>query len=184
MYINIDLCESLYDTRTWVYDFEAGFGFGNPYACTADAGCGYSGYQSRISRMPAVAGHTYYIIVDGYGGDCGEYVLLVEEYIPCFMECPAGVQLEGEPPLLDGYWDTHNGGCNSPPDYPFQYLLAHDGEFAMCGNAGNYDYQDQVPLHSVPPFASPPVRPGVPPAPPLRPLSQLSSPQPFSPVLA
>ena len=43
--------------------------------------------------------------------------------MPCVIECPAGAELEGEPPLMDGYVDSWNGGCNSPEfDYPFQYL--------------------------------------------------------------
>jgi len=75
--IEIDLCDSMYDTKVYVYDFDAGYGFGNPLACNDDAGCGYSGYQSRLDAVPFDQGHTYHIVVDGYGSSCGEYLLNV-----------------------------------------------------------------------------------------------------------
>jgi len=143
--VNVDLCDSMYDTKVYVYDFDAGYGFGNPYACNDDAGCGYSGYQSLIEGMAAIAGHTYYIVVDGYGGSCGDYVLLVEENVPCQLECPAGGTPEGEPPLVDEYVDLYNGGCNQGPQYPFQYLCGdEDYALTLCCNAGNYSYQGQA----------------------------------------
>lgn len=37
-----------------------------------------------------------------------------EPYVPCVLECPPDSWPEGEPPLHDGYVDSHNGGCNSP----------------------------------------------------------------------
>jgi len=73
----IDLCASMYDTKVYVYDFDAGYGYGNPSACNDDAGCGYSGYQSLIENFVFDAGHTYYIVVDGYGGNCGQYDLVI-----------------------------------------------------------------------------------------------------------
>ena len=54
------------------------------------------------------------MIVDGYGGDCGDYVINIETFEPCVVDCPAGAELEGEPALVDGYADEFNGGCNSP----------------------------------------------------------------------
>ncbi|HOX27509.1 MAG TPA: hypothetical protein PLL30_17930, partial [Candidatus Krumholzibacteria bacterium] len=42
-------------------------------------------------------------------------------------------QHENEPPLVDGYVDNWNGGCNSPPDYPFQWLSQW-----FCGRSGYY----------------------------------------------
>ncbi len=104
--IDIDLCASLYDTKVYVYDLEGGYGFGNPLACNDDAGCGYSGYQSLIEGCSVTAGHTYHIVVDGYGESCGEYELTIDRQEPCVVECPAGAVFEGEPPLVDDYEDT------------------------------------------------------------------------------
>jgi hypothetical protein len=33
--------------------------------------------------VPMLAGHTYYIVVDGYDGDCGTYDLNIVEHEPC-----------------------------------------------------------------------------------------------------
>jgi len=74
-WLDISLCNSLYDTKVYVYEFANGFGFGNPLACNDDAGCGYSGYQSLIESAPISIGHTYYIVVDGYGASSGDYTL-------------------------------------------------------------------------------------------------------------
>ncbi len=139
--IDIDLCQSLYDTQVYVYDFEAGFGFWNPLACNEDALCGYSGYQSRIAELEVLADHTYYIVVDGYGGCCGEYTLSVSERVPCVLVLPPDAYSESEPPLVDGYEDLWNGGCNSPPEYSFQTLRGgENGELNLYCNAGNFLY--------------------------------------------
>lgn len=102
----VDLCASLYDSKVSVHD-----GPGGPaIACNDDAGCGYSGWQSRIERVTLQAGHEYYFVVDGYAG-CGEYALAIDEYAPCLVECPDSSNPEGEPPCGDGYIDRFNGGC-------------------------------------------------------------------------
>ncbi|MFC1573186.1 hypothetical protein ACFL6M_06260 [Candidatus Eisenbacteria bacterium] len=73
--LQIDLCASQYDTKAYLYDFAAGYGFGNPVACNDDGGCGITGYQSLIDAAPIGIGHTYHLVIDGYGDDCGDYVL-------------------------------------------------------------------------------------------------------------
>jgi hypothetical protein len=110
-FITIDLCNSLYDTKVYVYENTAG----NLIACNDDGPCGYSGYQSRLDMVYLTAGNTYYIVVDGYGGDCGEYVLNVSEYeIPwCMDYCAPGSTPEGEPDIPDEGEDVTNGGCNN-----------------------------------------------------------------------
>ncbi len=80
MAITVDLCDSQYDTKLYIYAGAPG----NLIACNDDAGCGYSGYQSKLENVPLSAGVTYYIIVDGYGGECGSYAIHVYEYVePC-----------------------------------------------------------------------------------------------------
>lgn len=137
--ISIDLCDSQYDTKVYVY--RDTWTPGNPYACNDDAGCGYSGYQSLIENLLVESGYTYYIVVDGYGSGCGDYVLSVEAFETCVVDC-GGAPLEGEPPLVDGYEDNYNGGCNTvPPSYPDDWqLIPGDtgGNGLLCGRSGTY----------------------------------------------
>ncbi len=54
------------------------------------------------------------------------------------IDCPTGGHPEGEPPLVDGYVDNHNGGCNTP-GHPFQNLSGDaNGNLTLCGVAGWY----------------------------------------------
>jgi hypothetical protein len=71
-FITIDLCASSYDTKVYVYENSASPG--SPYACNDDA-CGDDGFKSQIPGISLTNGNTYYIVVDGYGGDCGNYTL-------------------------------------------------------------------------------------------------------------
>lgn len=131
--ITIDLCNSLYDTKVYVVNAAL-----NVLACNDDAGCGYSGWQSKIEGFSVNAGVTYYIVVDGYGGDCGEYEIVVTEFEPPFVPCPPGVPAEGEPTLVDGYVDNYNGGCNSTPEV-FQTIEGTgNGCASLCGISGWY----------------------------------------------
>jgi len=137
------LCESFYDTKTYVYDSDM-----NLIACNDDADCGYSGYQSALYAVPLIGGMTYYIIVDGYGGDCGPYTLEVYEFVdgpPCNVYCEG--EEEGEPPLTPDYVDEYNGGCTSPNGDAWQILTADEyGDLYFCGLTGWYDcYDDACP---------------------------------------
>jgi len=71
MVVDISLCNgSTYDTKLYVYEnLETP---GNPYACNDDA-C--PGYVSELTGLSLVGGNNYYIVVDGYGGDSGDYVI-------------------------------------------------------------------------------------------------------------
>jgi hypothetical protein len=69
---------------------------------------------SRIWGLDLEDGVTYYVVIDGYGGDAGEYVLNIDEYHGHGVSCPYGSELEDEPTIEDGYVDAYNGGCNSP----------------------------------------------------------------------
>ena len=94
---SIDLCHSQYDTKVYVY--EDYWTPGSPYACNDDfhfsAPCYV--YSSRIDRLDVSGGHTYYIVVDGYGGACGAYQLDILMGEPCDLECPDGALIEGDP---------------------------------------------------------------------------------------
>jgi len=137
--ITIDLCQSFYDTKVYVYEDE--WTPGIPYACNDDADC-YSPpvpYTSELWQVVVVVGHTYYIVVDGYGGDCGEYDLMItEDYCWGCAQCPPSGVDEGEGPCYDGYVDEFNGGCNSDP--PVFTEVAPSAEvIALCGHGGNYE---------------------------------------------
>lgn len=134
----IDLCESGYDTKLYIY--ENAVTPGNPYACNDDADdCGLL-YRSQLLNVPLYGGNTYYIVVDGYGSDCGDYILQMPTCPmpppPCELECPAGGVAEGEPPLTDDYVDSHNPGCAS---YPPQFQLID--VTTLCAVSGWFQVQ-------------------------------------------
>jgi GEVED domain-containing protein len=82
--VTISLCHDAtnYDTKLYVYE---GTCTGSSVACNDDA-CSTAGfpspYVSELQDVPLAGGITYYIIVDGYGGDFGDYGLSVESTIP------------------------------------------------------------------------------------------------------
>ena len=135
--VDVDLFGSTYDTKVYVYD--SGLAL---VACNDDF---YSDYVSRIDNMAVINGETYFIVVDGYGGDCGEYVIAAGCIPPqCELTCPDGAQLEGEPPLVDGYVDEFNSGCDSELQV-FQWLECAD----VCAVAGWYTTPDGMDFRDV-----------------------------------
>lgn len=130
--INIDMWGSSYDTKIWVYEDVCQTA--NLVACNDDY---YSDYTSAIFGLSISAGSTYYIVVDGYGGSCGDYLIDVTLYQPCDVVCPPEGILEGEPVCYDEYVDNYNGGCNTPPNYPFQNISCNT---TICGTSGTYLY--------------------------------------------
>lgn len=141
--VDIRLCNSSYDTKTFVYENSADV----LVACNDDA-CGPDGFRSELVGVPMYAGNTYYIVVDGYSGDCGEYDLHVTECPCCVVECPPGGWMEGEPPCGPDYVDTFNGGCHGDPPMFQPVPCSEDGApVTICGTGGGYihgglDYRD------------------------------------------
>ena len=140
--VDLDLCGSSYDTKLYVYDEGLEL-----VACNDDYYfddiCGV--YVSRLDNVYFEPGNTYFIVIDGYGGDCGEYQFDIHTHsVPPPVDCPTNGVLEGEPPLQDDYEDAHNGGCNSPQfGNPMQELYGQgEGSMVFCGVSGWYDYQD------------------------------------------
>ena len=62
----------------------------------------------------------------------------IDGVVPCVIDCPAGAELEGEPPLEDGYVDMHNGGCNTDPNNPVFGSISSD---LYCGVSGWYLFE-------------------------------------------
>ena len=99
-FVNVSLCNvgTNFDTKLYVYDNV--YTPGTPYACNDD-GC--SGYRSKIDNLAVVSGHTYYIIVDGYGVNAGDYELTVEPAAPP-PGCPDRALLAQNPTLVTENW--------------------------------------------------------------------------------
>jgi len=133
--INVDLCGSGYDTRLFVVDPQLEcIAYNDDYY--VDEECGQ--WVSYIENVPLTGGEVYYIIVDGYGGDCGAYELTVSMFAPCELTCPPASVPEGEPPLADGQPNDFNGGCASV----FQDLWGQgDGTLVLCGRGGWFTYE-------------------------------------------
>jgi hypothetical protein len=137
--IDINLCPSGYDTKGYVFEDT----LYNTIACNDDTpGCGPDGYRSLLECVPVRTGHTYYIVVDGYGGACGTYVIDVSECVPCLeVPCPPGALAEGEVDCYVDYDDVYNGGCNSvPPVFTNIPCDTDGGGMTICGTYGVYDH--------------------------------------------
>jgi hypothetical protein len=134
--LTVDLCASMYDTKVYIFD---GAG-GDVIACNDD----YCSWQSSVSSVHVAFGHTYYIVVDGYGGSCGTYTMTVTGSPPCILECPAGAMLEGEPTCYDDYDDVYNGGCDVAPFPVFQILEPYGDDPVICGTTGVFEFDTSI----------------------------------------
>jgi hypothetical protein len=129
MQVTIDLCNSTYDTKLFVYENTATPG--SPYACNDDA-CGVDGFRSKLECLPLTGGSTYYFVVDGYGNQTGPYQLEVSQCggPGCWTGCDPDALLEGEG-CPAGDPDVYNGGCASGG-----YFMEIDPFVNICGTAG------------------------------------------------
>jgi hypothetical protein len=127
MAVDIDLFGSTYDTKVYVYDQNMTL-----IACNDDF---YPDYTSKLENLPLAAGVQYFVVIDGYSGDAGDYVVTITQFDPCVLDCPAGAELEGEPPLVDGYVDSFNAGCGSTGGW------STITQPVFCGVSGWYLYQ-------------------------------------------
>jgi hypothetical protein len=102
--VDISLCNdgTWYDTKLYVYqDSCPGILIAcNDDACTAPNG---TPYVSELLGVALSAGNTYYIIVDGYGGDCGDYEMTVAEGAGP-PECPPDSLFSQRPHLPSDSW--------------------------------------------------------------------------------
>ena len=132
MSVDIDMLGSAYDTKIYLYDAALTL-----VACNDDF---YPDYVSKLENVPLDGGQEYHLVIDGYGGEHGDYVLAMDEYEPCVLELPPGSVPEGEPPLTVDYEDGYNGGCNSPEfGYPFQEIRGSaGGDLILSGVSGWY----------------------------------------------
>jgi hypothetical protein len=140
----VDLCGSGYDTNLAIFDENGLIVACNDDYYYDDPPC--MNYVSFIEYALLSAGQQYYVIVDGYGGDSGDYLINMGFYDPCSLEC-VGVP-EGEPPLMDSYEDVFNSGCGGPdPENNFTELVGDDaGLLTLCCKSGWYSSWDGMAL--------------------------------------
>jgi hypothetical protein len=132
MCVSISLCDPFSDYDSIIDVF---VGSGPAFVACNDDFCGL---QSEISSLNLTAGNTYYIVVDGFGGDCGNYTLSINPCPPpCVVPCPSGSYPEGEPVCFDNYNDTFNAGCNSTPE-SYSNLPCTGVPISICGTYGTF----------------------------------------------
>ncbi len=111
--VDITLCDgSYYDTKLYVYENECQDPNDgqDPYACNDDACSSPFFPDPYVSRLPGVmltAGNTYYIVIDGYQGAAGIYVMDITECPTgacCLEEVCQATNNELECTALDGTW--------------------------------------------------------------------------------
>lgn len=139
--VDMFLCMSSYDTKIYVY--ENTYTPTLPYACNDDnSACGDFNtylYQSWLADVMLYAGNTYYIVIDGYGGDCGDYILDVYQVEECVVECPPEALYEGEPDCYPDYVDVTNAGCNEVPEM-YTMVDCSNTTIVICGTSGVYPF--------------------------------------------
>jgi len=134
MSIDISICESAYDTKLYVYENDAG----NNIACNDDACNSSDGspYRSTLDQVSLTAGNIYYIVVDGYGGNSGDYNISVTE-----AETPP------EAPAND---DCANAEAVTGP-YPIEITSSSAGATVDCEGFLNWNavwYELELPYAS------------------------------------
>jgi len=145
--IKVVLCNSSYDTKVYIY--ENSVTPGSPYACDDD-GCGAAlGYTSILDCTPVTGGNTYYIVIDGYGGASGDYVLEVDECQCLNDDVGSAVVIGGLPysfvgtteDCVDNYDEVCPYSGSTSPDVVFEYTPAADQiiNLSLCNPATDYD---------------------------------------------
>jgi len=133
-----DLNGSAYDTKIYIYD-EAR----NLVACNDDY---HPDYTSLLMTNMMVPGETYFVVIDGYGGSHGDYILHLFYYLPYTVYCSSEFVDDGEPPLEDDVPDTYNSGCDGSSTDPAIIPLLGDasGHLPLCGSLGWITIDDEV----------------------------------------
>jgi hypothetical protein len=112
IFMDFDLCGSNFDTKIYVY--ENTVVPGTAIACNDDFHysdlCGY--YTSKIESAFLTGGNIYYIVIDGYEAEQGNYDLLLNESE--FLPCNWGVDVACSPYSIgesEPCGSDLNGGC-------------------------------------------------------------------------
>ena len=119
--LTVSLCGSGFDTKLGIWA-----GSDCPPTLLAICNDDFCGLQSQ-AMIRVNTGEEYLFEVGGYSTASGNGVLTVGCEELCQVECPEGAIFEAE---LCG--EDINGGCNLPPDYPFEPINCGD---VICGTA-------------------------------------------------
>lgn len=103
--IDADLLGSAYDTKVYLYDAALTL-----IACNDDF---HPDYTSKLENVPVAGGETYFLVIDGYSGASGDYVVEIQSFTECELTIPADAEPEAEPAFFVGYDDCHNAGCQT-----------------------------------------------------------------------
>jgi hypothetical protein len=129
--VTVDLCGSNYDSMLWIVAADQ-----TTIVAWNDDGAACDATQSQISWMNIYNGELLYYVVDGYGGQAGDFVLDVfVRDCPPPPECPPGAILEGEG-CSDPYDDNYNNGCNG--SLIWQEIACSDAQIVVCGTTFNH----------------------------------------------
>jgi hypothetical protein len=148
--VDITLCmASYFDTKLYIY--ENVYTPGNPYACDDDY-C--PGLLSQLNSVIFSSGNTYYIVVDGWGGEEGDYSIDIfphQQVEPC--PCPL-VEVEPNdtlPPIQTiGIGEELCGAISTPIDVDFIGLSLFSAtavKVTLEGNAGRLPCPGGLGLH-------------------------------------
>jgi hypothetical protein len=98
-----------YDTKLYIYD-SCPVTPGSPVACNDDTSS--SVYQSTIAAVQLTGGTTYYIVVDGWNGEFGDYQLDIAAVDPEI--CPDGSQYAARPFTPSESWGFNGSDIEFP----------------------------------------------------------------------
>ncbi len=148
--VDLDLCASGYDTKLYILTSDGGGGY-LVVDCNDDS-C--PGWMSELLGVPLTGGVEYFVVVDGYGGDSGDYVLSMDGVIvvppPANDVCAGAINLDdfgvggGFSLDLCDYLNDYSpgsGGCTgysaNGPDAVYYAVLPAGGELnvTMTGNS-------------------------------------------------
>lgn len=127
-YVDISLCNSLYDTKLFVYE---GTCPGTLVGCNDDA-CGDDGFKSQLPGVEMLAGNTYYIIVDGYGTSSGTYTLDVTAG-SAPPTCPGDSLFAQNPDVVDWIGGTADQNAGYKRFEDFSGVAAAVGDLTWWG---------------------------------------------------
>ncbi|MBL7941869.1 MAG: hypothetical protein JNM00_03845, partial [Flavobacteriales bacterium] len=104
---SIDLCDSEFDTKVYIYEDNC---TDSPVYCNDDY-CGVNGWRSHLEDISLSSGHTYYIVVDGFGSaDKGQFQMCFDMHCASDITGDGIVNVQDLLVLVTGYGSTYNLG--------------------------------------------------------------------------
>jgi len=134
--INISTCESSYWTKIFVYENDTS----NVVACNQYSDSCSNPFRAAIFGLLLEPGNVYYIVIDGYGGQSGEYVLLIEQGIP--------PSFRRENPVISSNTNGLFVRASTLYDNDTLLIWQHSGNDGLSwGNGVYWNFNDLPPSH-------------------------------------